>query len=219
MHQETHYPGRVVFTDIENPDFPALARAYGLHGERVERAEAFEAAFIRAREAGGGIVELILPVEAITPRTTITALREGKGLRPWPITRSILITGAAGSLGGHLRTGLRHLAPRLRLVDLRGWARRRSTRRSSLRPRRPRGGLRLHARLRRHRPLRRPSARAELRGDPPDTLPAAYNVYEAARRFGVKRVVYASSIHAVGFCNVEEVPDTRVPTGPTPSTG
>ena len=43
-----------------------------------------------------------------------------------------------------------------------------------------------------------------------DTLPAAYNVYEGARRNGTKRVVYASSIHAVGFHAVEEVPDTRV---------
>jgi uronate dehydrogenase len=39
-----------------------------------------------------------------------------------------------------------------------------------------------------------------------DTLPAAYHVYEASRRFGVKRVVYASSIHAVGFHAVEDIP-------------
>jgi uronate dehydrogenase len=43
-----------------------------------------------------------------------------------------------------------------------------------------------------------------------DTLPAAYNVYEGARRHGCRRVVYASSIHAVGFHDVETVPDTRV---------
>ena len=47
-----------------------------------------------------------------------------------------------------------------------------------------------------------------------DTIPAAYNVYEGARRAGVKRVVYASSIHAVGFHPVEAVPDTRVPHRP-----
>src|SRR5690606_18151984 len=47
-----------------------------------------------------------------------------------------------------------------------------------------------------------------------DTLPAAYNVYEGARRAGAKRVVYASSIHAVGFHAVESVPDTRVPHRP-----
>ena len=39
MHQERQFPGRVVGTDLENPDFPALARAYGAHGERVERTD------------------------------------------------------------------------------------------------------------------------------------------------------------------------------------
>ena len=43
-----------------------------------------------------------------------------------------------------------------------------------------------------------------------DTLPAAYHVYEGARLHGCRRVVYASSIHAVGFYPVEAVPDTRV---------
>jgi acetolactate synthase I/II/III large subunit len=75
MHQEKHYPGRVVFTDIENPDFVALARAYGLFGERVTETAAFPGAFDRARAAGGGIVELVVPVEAITPRQTIAGIR------------------------------------------------------------------------------------------------------------------------------------------------
>jgi acetolactate synthase I/II/III large subunit len=75
MHQETHYPGRVVFTDIENPDFVALARAYDLHGERVERTDEFAGAFERTLAAGGGIVEMVLPVEGITPRKTLTAIR------------------------------------------------------------------------------------------------------------------------------------------------
>lgn len=79
MHQERQYPGRVVFTDLENPDFPAIAHAYGLHGERVTRTAEFVPAFERTRAAGGGIVELVLPVEAITPQTTITALRDGAG--------------------------------------------------------------------------------------------------------------------------------------------
>ena len=39
MHQERHFPGRVSGTDLENPDFAALARAFGCHGERVERTE------------------------------------------------------------------------------------------------------------------------------------------------------------------------------------
>ena len=52
MHQERQFPGRVVGTDLENPDFPALARAYGAHGERVERTEDFEDAFERALASG-----------------------------------------------------------------------------------------------------------------------------------------------------------------------
>ena len=42
MHQERQFPGRVVGTDLANPDFVELARAYGAHGERVERTEQFE---------------------------------------------------------------------------------------------------------------------------------------------------------------------------------
>jgi hypothetical protein len=41
MHQERTYPGRVSGTDLVNPDFAALARAYGGHGERVERQRTF----------------------------------------------------------------------------------------------------------------------------------------------------------------------------------
>ena len=35
MHQEREYPGRVYGTEFTNPDFAALARAYGAHGETV----------------------------------------------------------------------------------------------------------------------------------------------------------------------------------------
>ena len=45
MHQERHYPGRVSGTDLVNPDFAALARAFGAHGAVVERTEDFAAAF------------------------------------------------------------------------------------------------------------------------------------------------------------------------------
>src|SRR5690606_8840025 len=51
MHQERHYPGRVSGTDLVNPDFAALARAYGGHGEAVERGEDFPAALDRALAA------------------------------------------------------------------------------------------------------------------------------------------------------------------------
>ena len=51
MHQEREYPGRVVGTQLRNPDFAALARAYGGHGETVETTEEFEPAFERALAA------------------------------------------------------------------------------------------------------------------------------------------------------------------------
>lgn len=77
MHQEMHYPGNVYGTTLENPDFPALAKAYGLDGELVERTEDFPAAFGRAMEAKSSVLlELRIDPEAITPRTTLTALRE-----------------------------------------------------------------------------------------------------------------------------------------------
>ena len=62
MHQERQFPGRVIGTDLENPDFPALAQAYGGFGERVERTEDFEAAFERALASGKPAL-LELPVD------------------------------------------------------------------------------------------------------------------------------------------------------------
>ncbi|SHI96982.1 thiamine pyrophosphate-dependent enzyme [Wenxinia saemankumensis] len=77
-HQEQHYPGRVSGTEMTSPDFAALARAYGLHAERVERTEDFPDAFARARAArSGALLDLDVAAEAIAPRATITSLREG----------------------------------------------------------------------------------------------------------------------------------------------
>jgi acetolactate synthase I/II/III large subunit len=77
MHQEVHYPGKVYGTDIASPDFPALAGAYGVHGETVQRTEEFGNALARALDApGAALLELRIDPEAITPRTTLTALRE-----------------------------------------------------------------------------------------------------------------------------------------------
>lgn len=78
MHQERSYPGRVVGTDLRNPDFAALARAYGAHGELVSETSAFEAAFERALAAGRpALLELRTEVEQITPAKTIAELRRG----------------------------------------------------------------------------------------------------------------------------------------------
>ncbi|MCL6709193.1 thiamine pyrophosphate-binding protein [Pseudomonas sp. R2.Fl] len=77
MHQEREYPGRVSATGLTNPDFADLARAYGGHGETVEKTEEFAAAFERARASGKpSIIEIKLDPEAITPARTLTQIRE-----------------------------------------------------------------------------------------------------------------------------------------------
>ncbi|WP_043615828.1 thiamine pyrophosphate-binding protein [Ensifer sp. ZNC0028] len=78
MHQERDYPGRVSATDLTNPDFAALARAYGGHGETVEKTEEFADAFLRARASGKpAIIEIKLDPEAITPTRTLSEIRAG----------------------------------------------------------------------------------------------------------------------------------------------
>ena len=76
MHQERRYPGRTIATGLTNPDFAALARAYGCYAETVETTDAFVPAFERALASGVPAV-LVLPVdpEIITPRATIAAIR------------------------------------------------------------------------------------------------------------------------------------------------
>jgi acetolactate synthase-1/2/3 large subunit len=77
MHQEREYPGRVEATDLRNPDFAALARAYGGHGETVETTDGFAPAFERAKASGKpAIIEIKLDPEAITPTRTMTDIRE-----------------------------------------------------------------------------------------------------------------------------------------------
>jgi acetolactate synthase-1/2/3 large subunit len=77
MHQEKHYPGRVSATALTNPDFAALARAYGGFGERVERTEDFAPALDRALASGRpALLHCPIDPEAITPTTTLSALRE-----------------------------------------------------------------------------------------------------------------------------------------------
>jgi acetolactate synthase-1/2/3 large subunit len=75
-HQERNYPGRVSGTDMVNPDFAALARAYGFHGERVEVTEDFPAAFARAcASPTGAVLSLAISPEALTPRVTLSEMR------------------------------------------------------------------------------------------------------------------------------------------------
>lgn len=77
MHQEREYPARVYATALNNPDFSALARAYGLHGETVEKTADFEAAFERAVASGKpALLELRIDPNVISTRTSLAAIRE-----------------------------------------------------------------------------------------------------------------------------------------------
>jgi acetolactate synthase-1/2/3 large subunit len=76
MHQERHFPARVSGTDLVNPDFAAYARAFGAHGEVVERTEDFAPAFERALAAGRpALLELRVDPEALTPKASLSQIR------------------------------------------------------------------------------------------------------------------------------------------------
>src|SRR5207342_1046007 len=76
MHQERTYPGRVSGTDLANPDFAALARAYGAHGETVKTTAEFAAAFDEAVASRlPSIIELTISPEALTPAASLSETR------------------------------------------------------------------------------------------------------------------------------------------------
>ena len=76
MHQERMYPGRVIGTALRNPDFAALARAFGGHGETIEETTQFLPAYERALASGlPSILHVKVDPEAITPTTTLSAIR------------------------------------------------------------------------------------------------------------------------------------------------
>src|SRR6266545_585797 len=76
MHQERLFPGRVVGTDLVNPDFAAWAHAFGAYGEVVLRSEDFAAAFERAlAQQRPALLELRVDSEAITPSQTLSQIR------------------------------------------------------------------------------------------------------------------------------------------------
>ena len=80
MHQERHYPGRVCGTELHNPDFADLARAYGLYAEAVEHTGDFPGApgaFTRARMAGkAALLEIRVDPQALTPRQSLAQIRD-----------------------------------------------------------------------------------------------------------------------------------------------
>ena len=77
MHQEKNYPGRVKATEIINPDYMKLAESYGMKSFQVKRTEEFKNIFEKLLSSkNGGLIELIVDVESITPHKT---LKEFKG--------------------------------------------------------------------------------------------------------------------------------------------
>jgi acetolactate synthase-1/2/3 large subunit len=78
MHQERRYPRRISGTDLVNPDFAALARAYGAWAETVDDTASFAPALERAMaQEGVALLHLRTDVEQIGPAATITGLRAG----------------------------------------------------------------------------------------------------------------------------------------------
>jgi acetolactate synthase-1/2/3 large subunit len=85
MHQEREYPGRIIGTELRNPDFVEYASAFGGYGALVEKTADFPAAYAGALQSGKpSIIHLKIDPQAITPATTLSAIREkalasGKG--------------------------------------------------------------------------------------------------------------------------------------------
>jgi acetolactate synthase-1/2/3 large subunit len=77
MHQEREFPARVSGTDLVNPDFAQLARAYGAHGETVASTDAFAPAFERAMSSGRpSLLHVRVDPQALTMNATLDALRQ-----------------------------------------------------------------------------------------------------------------------------------------------
>jgi acetolactate synthase-1/2/3 large subunit len=76
MHQEREFPGRMIATDLTNPDFAAYARAFGGFGATVERTADFPAAFEAALASGQpAIVHVKYDADGITPTQTLSGIR------------------------------------------------------------------------------------------------------------------------------------------------
>ena len=80
MHQEKHYPGRVSGTMLASPDFAALARSYGGHGETVLVQDQFAPAFERAKASGlVSIIEVKIDEQALSTGMTLDEARKAGG--------------------------------------------------------------------------------------------------------------------------------------------
>jgi acetolactate synthase-1/2/3 large subunit len=76
MHQEREYPNRISATQLKNPDFATLARAYGGWAETVEKTAEFAPALDSAlKKKGLRLIHCKTDVEQISNATTITNIR------------------------------------------------------------------------------------------------------------------------------------------------
>ena len=77
MHQEREYPMRVSGSSLSNPDFAALARAYGYAGVRITTTAEFEPELLQAlARTEGTVIEIMLDPEVITTRGTLESIRQ-----------------------------------------------------------------------------------------------------------------------------------------------
>ena len=76
MHQEKSYPDRVYGTDIENPDYSMIAKAYGIPSYQVNKTEEFQQFFDKViKSEKGAIIEIILDIQSISPHKTLNEIK------------------------------------------------------------------------------------------------------------------------------------------------
>ena len=87
IHQERDYPTRVSATALRNPDFVALAEAYGLHGETVRTTDDFAPAFERCLAAGrASLIDLQVSPDAGTTTRSVSEIRDAALARRRPVS-------------------------------------------------------------------------------------------------------------------------------------
>ena len=94
MHQEREFPGRVSGSDLFNPDFAALARAYGWNASRVEATAQFPARVKR--------------VEFRSGTTTLSDLQDGD----CELMEQLVRSDVFGKLGARVVDARTHCVPR-----------------------------------------------------------------------------------------------------------
>lgn len=128
---------------------------------------------------------------------------------------TILITGAAGRLGTELRRGLAPLARKLRLADVSPV--------QNLQPNEEALTFDLADEAAVHAACEGVDAIVHFGGVPLErgweqilnaNIRGSYHIYEGARKAGVKRVIYASSVHAIGYHRLEDHIDANAPHRP-----